>query len=87
MELGYKSIDLVSAACSRLGLLDEIPYTNQPQSEDPEHAWITWRVRESRRRTGLFVWVRIKSPPDLLLRTGSYSPLTRARDAGLHSCI
>ena len=88
MELGYKSIEVVSAACSRLVLLDEIPYTtNQSQSEDLEHAWITWRVRESRRRTGLFVWVRLKSPADGLRRALSSSLLTRAGDAGLHSCI
>jgi hypothetical protein len=81
MDLGYKSINVISAACSRLGLLDEIPHTNQSQSKDPEHAWIAWRVRESRRRTGLFVWVRIKSPADRMPQNGLIIMLTPALDA------
>ena len=58
MDIGFKIADTVFAAASRLCLLDEIPDRNHDAPESASACrWTDWRVRESRRRTGFFVWV------------------------------
>ena len=60
IDIGHKASDKLHAACSRLGLFDEI--TNECRvstREDNERPWSVWRATESRRRTGYFIWVRI----------------------------
>lgn len=60
-HLGFKMTDVVFGACSRLALLREVDTsdTNNPTGQMAEHSWLTWRVRESRRRTGYFLWARL----------------------------
>jgi hypothetical protein len=60
-DLGFKMADVVFRACSRLVLLEEVVNTdnnNNSAERESEHSWLTWRVRESRRRTGYFLWAR-----------------------------
>lgn len=58
LNRGYNAAALMSNACLRFRLLDEDdsigPYI---QGQSLERAWIAWRFRETRRRTGLFIWV------------------------------
>lgn len=56
---GYNAASLMLNACLQLRLLDEDDcigaYTPE---QELEQVWIAWRFRETRRRTGLFIWVR-----------------------------
>ena len=73
MDLGFKMADVVFTSCSRIGLLEEIVNidNNGNSAEgDSEHSWLAWRVRESRCRTGYFLWVRFLK---LLLSTDNVS--------------
>lgn len=58
MMLGYDSMGAVMNACIRFGLFEELdPGTPVEGGHDAENAWMAWRCREMRRRTGMFAWV------------------------------
>ncbi|CAK7207871.1 hypothetical protein SEUCBS139899_010686 [Sporothrix eucalyptigena] len=60
MNIGFNAASSLNNICMRLRLLDEDNRIGVFQDgQDAERAWIAWRFRESRRRTGLFIWVRI----------------------------
>lgn len=63
--LGYKSANKLYGACARLGLFDEVNSGGGPRPSeslrDTHHSWNEWRAAETRRRTGLFIWVSMKS--------------------------
>lgn len=49
---------MAAQACLRLRLLSEDDNIGSYEDDQSlEQEWITWRFRETRRRTGLFVWV------------------------------
>ena len=58
MNGGYNAASLLFNSCLRLRLLSEDDRIGAfQQGQDVEQAWIAWRFRETRRRTGLFIWV------------------------------
>lgn len=58
MNSGYNGAALVFNACLRLRLFDEDDRIGAFQrGQNLEQVWIAWRFRETRRRTGLFIWV------------------------------
>lgn len=61
--MGYDAVSGVMNACVRFDLFDEIE-EHDPVSvyNDLDQAWMAWRCRETRRRTGLFVWVSAVNP-------------------------
>lgn len=62
MDLGFKMADIAFTTSSRIELLEEIidnDNNNNSAEGDSERSWLAWRVGESRRRTGYFLWVRI----------------------------
>lgn len=64
MMLGHDSIGGVMNACIRFGLFEELdPSGLEVGDHDLEKAWMAWRCREMRRRTGMFAWVsHLKDP-------------------------
>ncbi|KAI0007892.1 hypothetical protein F4779DRAFT_642497 [Xylariaceae sp. FL0662B] len=58
MNSGYNAASLLYNSCLRFHLLDEDDHIGAfQQDQDLEQVWIAWRFRESRRRTGLFIWL------------------------------
>ncbi|KAI7764326.1 hypothetical protein LZL87_013293 [Fusarium oxysporum] len=58
LRCGYNASSMVAQACLRLRLLGEDDNIGSYQDDqNMEQKWITWRFRETRRRTGLFVWL------------------------------
>lgn len=58
MMLGHDSIGSVINACIRFGLFEELdPSGLEVDDQDLEKAWMAWRCREMRRRTGMFAWI------------------------------
>ncbi|KAG5658008.1 hypothetical protein KAF25_006959, partial [Fusarium avenaceum] len=57
LRCGYSASVMVAQACLRLHLLSEDDNVGSYQDDQSsDQKWITWRFRETRRRTGLFVW-------------------------------
>lgn len=79
-HLGVKMADVVFGACSRLALLREVvtrdnnDNNNNPTDQISEHSWLTWRGRESRRRTGYFIWARLLKLLTLCVNVSNYIP-------------
>jgi hypothetical protein len=60
MNCGYNAAALVFNSCLRLRLLEEDDRIGAFQpGQDVEQVWIAWRFRETRRRTGFFIYVCI----------------------------
>ncbi|KAF5720056.1 transcription factor ZMS1 [Fusarium mundagurra] len=58
LRCGYNASAMAAQACLRLRLLSEDDNIGSYQDDQSlEQQWITWRFRETRRRTGLFVWL------------------------------
>lgn len=58
MRCGYNALAMVTTSCLQLRLLEEDdPNSLPPEPHSLEQAWVAWRFRETRRRTGLFIWV------------------------------
>ncbi|KAG4271230.1 hypothetical protein FPRO04_11153 [Fusarium proliferatum] len=58
LRCGYNGLAMAAQACLRLRLLSEDDNIGSYQTDQSlEQKWITWRFRETRRRTGLFVWL------------------------------
>ncbi|KAF4429944.1 transcription factor ZMS1 [Fusarium acutatum] len=58
LRCGYNASAMAAQACLRLHLLSEDDNVGSYQDDQSlEQKWITWRFRETRRRTGLFVWL------------------------------
>ncbi|KAF5543768.1 transcription factor ZMS1 [Fusarium phyllophilum] len=58
IRCGYNAAAMAAQACLRLRLLSEDDNIGSYQDDQSlEQKWITWRFRETRRRTGLFVWL------------------------------
>ncbi|KAF5254005.1 hypothetical protein FANTH_1187 [Fusarium anthophilum] len=58
LRCGYNASAMAAQACLRLHLLSEDDNIGSYQDDQSlEQKWITWRFRETRRRTGLFVWL------------------------------
>ncbi|CAJ0538724.1 Ff.00g066960.m01.CDS01 [Fusarium sp. VM40] len=58
LRCGYSASAMVAQACLRLHLLSEDDNVGSYQDDQSsDQKWITWRFRETRRRTGLFVWL------------------------------
>ena len=60
MNSGYNAASLLFNSCMQFRLLEEDSRIGTFQEgQDVEHVWVAWRFRESRRRTGFFIWVKI----------------------------
>ncbi|KAG5771229.1 hypothetical protein H9Q72_002136 [Fusarium xylarioides] len=58
LRCGYNASAMAAQACLRLRLLSEDDNIGSYQDDQSlEQKWITWRFRETRRRTGLFIWL------------------------------
>ncbi|KAF5647807.1 transcription factor ZMS1 [Fusarium tjaetaba] len=58
LRCGYNALAMAAQACLRLRLLSEDDNIGSYQDDQSlEQKWITWRFRETRRRTGLFIWL------------------------------
>jgi hypothetical protein len=58
MQCGYSALVSVCNSCLQLQLLDEDSQIGAyEESQNLDQVWIAWRFRETRRRTGLFIWV------------------------------
>ncbi|RKL08604.1 hypothetical protein BFJ68_g9398 [Fusarium oxysporum] len=58
LRCGYNASAMAAQACLRLRLLSEDDNIGSYEDDQSlEQEWITWRFRETRRRTGLFVWL------------------------------
>ncbi|KAF5649999.1 transcription factor ZMS1 [Fusarium sp. NRRL 52700] len=58
LRCGYNASAMAAQACLRLHLLSEDDNIGSYENDQSlEQKWITWRFRETRRRTGLFVWL------------------------------
>ncbi|KAF5598563.1 transcription factor ZMS1 [Fusarium pseudocircinatum] len=58
LRCGYNASAMAAQTCLRLRLLSEDDNIGSYQDDQSlEQKWITWRFRETRRRTGLFVWL------------------------------
>lgn len=58
MKRGFNALVSVFNSCQQLQLLDEDDRIGAYlESQSPEQVWIAWRFRETRRRTGIFIWV------------------------------
>src|SRR5690606_11626950 len=63
MKSGYSALSLVCNACLQLRVLDEDDNIGAYEDgQSLEQVWLAWRFRETRRRTGLLIWV---SPPNV----------------------
>ncbi|KAF4334823.1 transcription factor ZMS1 [Fusarium beomiforme] len=57
-KCGYNAMSMVANACCQLDLLTEDDKIGSyDEEQDLEQLWVTWRFRETRRRTGLFFWL------------------------------
>lgn len=64
VKCGYSAISLVYNSCLQLQLLEEDDKIGlYVEGQSVEQVWLAWRFRETRRRTGLFIWVRIARIP------------------------
>ncbi|KAH6974520.1 hypothetical protein BKA56DRAFT_675945 [Ilyonectria sp. MPI-CAGE-AT-0026] len=58
LKCGHSAWALVTNSCLQLRLLDEDDRIGAYQEgQSLEQTWIAWRFRETRRRTGLFIWL------------------------------
>ena len=58
IDCGNTALTMMCNSCLRLRLLEEDHRIGELEpGQDPDQAWIAWRFRESRRRTGFFIWV------------------------------
>ena len=58
MKCGYSALSLVCCSCLQLRVLDEDDNIGAyKDGQNLEQVWLAWRFRETRRRTGLFIWV------------------------------
>ncbi len=58
MKCGYSALSLVCQSCLQLRVLDEDDNIGAYEAgQSLEQVWLAWRFRETRRRTGLFIWV------------------------------
>lgn len=62
INLGFNGLMDVINVCVRFDLFQDLELSHNPdESSEMSHAWLAWRCRETRRRTGMFVWVSIIS--------------------------
>ncbi|KAK1516830.1 uncharacterized protein CCOS01_12379 [Colletotrichum costaricense] len=58
VKCGYSAISLVYNSCLQLQLLEEDDKIGlYVEGQSVEQVWLAWRFRETRRRTGLFIWL------------------------------
>lgn len=60
IKCGHVALSLVCNSCLQLQVLDEDDEIGSyQQGQTVEQVWLAWRFRETRRRTGLFIWVGV----------------------------
>lgn len=90
VDMGYNAACTLYNSCLRLRLLsEELPLNAFQTVQHLEQAWTEWRLRESRRRTGLFIGVckttiMIKSPL-AHMNSSSWTALSHCRHNYLRS--
>ncbi|KAK1545823.1 hypothetical protein CPAR01_03325 [Colletotrichum paranaense] len=58
VKCGYSAISLVNNSCLQLQLLEEDDKIGHYlEGQSVEQVWLAWRFRETRRRSGLFIWL------------------------------
>lgn len=58
LKAGFAAWALVTNSCQQLGILSEDDHIGAyEQGQNLDRTWIAWRFRETRRRTGFFIWV------------------------------
>ncbi|KAI8711139.1 hypothetical protein NCS52_01489300 [Fusarium sp. LHS14.1] len=58
LKCGHSALALATNSCLQLRLLDEDDRIGARQEDQSlEQTWIAWRFRETRRRTGIFIWL------------------------------
>lgn len=60
VKCGYSAFSLVYNSCLQLQLLEEDDKIGlYDEGQSVEQVWLAWHFRETRRRTGHFIWVRM----------------------------
>ncbi|CAH0055209.1 unnamed protein product [Clonostachys solani] len=58
IKCGHVALSLACNSCLQLQVLDEDDEIGSyQQGQTVEQVWLAWRFRETRRRTGLFIWI------------------------------
>ncbi|CAH0052001.1 unnamed protein product [Clonostachys solani] len=58
LKAGFAAWALVTNSCQQLRILSEDDHIGAyEQGQDLDRTWIAWRFRETRRRTGFFIWL------------------------------
>lgn len=61
MKCGYSALSLVCNSCLQLRVLEEDDNIGAYEvGQSVDQVWLGWRFRETRRRTGLFIWVCLR---------------------------